>query len=147
MTAPLRRRVLFLCTGNACRSQMAEAIVNQKMGGRWQAFSAGMHPAGFVHPMALQVLSEAGIPHAGTSKGLDAVKAIPFDLIVTLCDSAAKECPIWPGGGIKIHHGYDDPSQTEGSEEQQREAFRKLRDSMLSELPYLLEKHEGGKLS
>jgi arsenate reductase (thioredoxin) len=140
------RRVLFLCTGNACRSQMAEAIVNARKGNRWQAMSAGTHPAGFVHPMVIRVLEEIGIRHEGRSKGLEEVRDKPFDLIITVCDDAAKECPIWPGSGIKLHHGYDDPSQAPGTEEQKLAAFRKLRDTMISELPYLLDKNESGKL-
>jgi arsenate reductase (thioredoxin) len=125
---------------------MAEAIVNSRKGGRWQASSAGTHPAGFIHPMVLQVLKEEGIVHEGHSKGLEEVRNIPFDLIVTVCDDAAKECPVWLGGGEKMHHGYSDPSQAPGDEIQKLAAFRNLRDTMLKELPYLLERHETGKL-
>jgi arsenate reductase (thioredoxin) len=125
---------------------MAEAIVNSRHGSRWYAESAGTHPAGFVHPMVPYVLAESGIQHQGRSKGLDEVRGLPFDLIVTLCDDAAQECPVWPGGGTILHHGYEDPSLVPGSEEARRAAFRQLRDSMLKELPYLLERHEAGKM-
>jgi arsenate reductase len=94
----------------------------------------------------MRVLAEVGIQHEGRSKGLEEVREKPFDLIITLCDDAAKECPIWPGGGIKLHHGYEDPSLAPGNEEQKLAAFRKLRDAMTSELPYLLDKNESGKL-
>ena len=80
------RRVLFLCTGNSCRSQMAEAIVNARLGGAWQAVSAGTKPAGFVHPKALTALSEIGIQHTGRSKRADEFQGEEFDLVVTVCD-------------------------------------------------------------
>jgi arsenate reductase len=125
---------------------MAEAIINNRLGHRWQAFSAGTHPAGFVHPMVSRVLAEVGIRHEGRSKGLDEVRDIQFDLIITLCDDAAQECPVWPGGGELLHHGYTDPSQLTGSDDVRMDAFRDLRDSMKEELPYLLERHESGKM-
>ena len=76
---------------------MAEAIINARFSSRWSAYSAGSHPKGFVHPMVATVLEEKGISHTGTSKGLDAVKGIPFDLIVTVCNSDANDCPVWLG--------------------------------------------------
>jgi arsenate reductase (thioredoxin) len=141
MSSPARKRVLFLCTGNSCRSQMAEALVNARWNDRWEAHSAGTHPAGFVHPMVLRALEEIGIHHEGTSKSVDAVREMPFDLVVTVCDSAAEECPVWLGQGIRIHHGYPDPFGTIGDDETVLAAYRKLRDEMAAELPYLLERH------
>jgi arsenate reductase len=141
-----KRRVLFLCTGNAARSQMAEAIVNARLADRWQAFSAGTHPAGFVHPKVLQVLKEAGIAHQGRSKGVEEMRNMDFDLVVTLCDSAQEECPAWLGPGLRVHHDYRDPGAAEGTEEEKLNAFRKLRDDMLSELPYILERYDTGKI-
>jgi arsenate reductase len=125
---------------------MAEAIVNARYGSRWQAFSAGTRPAGYVHPMALQVLQEAGIRHRGRSKGMDAIQGTTFDLVVTLCQEAHEECPVWFGPGEVLHHGYDDPSDVAGSEEQRLDAFRKIRDAILRDLPYMLEKHDGPEL-
>jgi arsenate reductase len=90
-----RRTVLFLCTGNSCRSQMAEAIVNARLGDRWEAVSAGTKPAGYVHPKALAALAEIGIRHNGRSKLADDFRGADFDLVVTVCDSAAEECPVW----------------------------------------------------
>lgn len=87
-----KHKVLFLCTGNSCRSQMAEAIVNQQLGPRWQAFSAGTEPVGYVHPKALHVLAELGIAHQGHSKHVDAVREINFDLFDA-------DCPPMPEGG------------------------------------------------
>ncbi|HQV64601.1 MAG TPA: arsenate reductase ArsC, partial [Anaerolineales bacterium] len=95
----MKRKVLFLCTGNSCRSQMAEAIVNAKLGNTWEAVSAGTKPTGYVHPKALAVLSEIGIQHEGRSKLADEFKGVDFDLVVTVCDSAAEECPVWLGKG------------------------------------------------
>jgi arsenate reductase (thioredoxin) len=141
-----KRRVLFLCSGNSCRSQMAEAIVNARFSNRWLAYSAGNRPKGFVHPMVIRVLDETDIRHNGTSKGMDAVKGIPFDLVVTVCGSDAEDCPVWLGPGRQLHHTYSDPSLVPGSEDEQLAAFRKLRDEMLVELPYLLEKNDTTKM-
>ena len=119
------KKVLFLCTGNSCRSQMAEAIVNYRMGGMWQAVSAGTKPAGYIHPKALAALSEIGIQHAGTSKHADEFKGHDFDLVVTVCDSAAEECPVWLGKGKKVHHSFPDPAITDDLND-----FRWVRDEI-----------------
>lgn len=119
------KKVLFLCTGNSCRSQMAEAIVNYRMGGMWQAVSAGTKPAGYIHPKALAALSEIGIQHAGTSKHADEFKGQDFDLVVTVCDSAAEECPVWLGKGKKVHHSFPDPAITDDLND-----FRSVRDDI-----------------
>jgi arsenate reductase len=125
---------------------MAEAIVNARLSNRWQAFSAGGHPKGTVHPMVIRVLEEAGISHLGTPKGMDAVRNIPFDLVITVCGSDDEDCPVWFGPGFQIHHAYKDPSKVAGAEDEKLAAFRKLRDEMSVELPYLLEKNDAGKM-
>jgi arsenate reductase (thioredoxin) len=127
------KQVLFLCTGNSCRSQMAEAIVNSRFGDEWQAFSAGTHPAGFVHPKALAALEEIGIKHEGRSKSVDEFRAHPFDLVITVCDSASEECPLWLGKGIRLHYSFPDPARTNAMED-----FRKVRDAMVEIIPGLL---------
>ncbi len=119
------KKVLFLCTGNSCRSQMAEAIVNARMGEAWQAVSAGTKPAGYIHPKALEALSEIGIKHEGRSKRADEFQGVDFDLVVTVCDSAAEECPIWLGNGRKIHHSFPDPAVTGDMND-----FRSARDDI-----------------
>ena len=119
------KRVLFLCTGNSCRSQMAEAIVNARMGAEWQAVSAGTKPAGYVHPKALEALAEIGIQHEGRSKLADEFKGQDFDLVVTVCDSAAEECPVWLGKGKKLHHSFPDPAKTDDIND-----FRTVRDDI-----------------
>jgi arsenate reductase (thioredoxin) len=125
-----RKRVLFLCTGNSCRSQMAEAMVNAELAEEWQAFSAGTQPTGFIHPMALRVLEEIGIRHSGASKSVDIFRHEPFDLVITVCDDAAENCPVWLGKGKKVHFGFPDPAKVTGSEAEILTAFRKVRDDM-----------------
>lgn len=119
------KKVLFLGTGNSCRSQMAEAIVNARMGGEWQAVSAGTKPAGYIHPKALAALAEIGIQHEGRSKLADEFKGQEFDLVVTVCDSAAEECPVWLGKGRKVHHSFPDPALTDDMND-----FRAVRDEI-----------------
>jgi arsenate reductase (thioredoxin) len=132
------KKVLFLCTLNSCRSQMAEAIVNARLGDRWRAYSAGTRPAGYVHPMAIQVLQEIGIEHQGRSKSVEEIREISFDLVVTVCDSASEECPLWLGPGRRIHMGFRDPFQASGSREEILVEFRAVRDSMVERILALL---------
>jgi len=129
----MKRKVLFLCTGNSCRSQMAEAIVNARLSEEWEAVSAGTKPAGYVHPKALAALAEIGIQHTGRSKLADEFRGVDFDLVVTVCDSAAEECPIWLGKGKKIHHSFPDPAKTDDLAD-----FRAVRDQIAKEIPTLL---------
>ena len=129
-----KQKVLFLCTGNSCRSQMAEAIVNARLGDRWQAVSAGTIPAGFVHPKAVEVLQEIGIRHEGRSKSADEFRQVAFDLVVTVCDSAAEECPLWLGKGVRVHHSFSDPAKTDDMAD-----FRAVRDAIEREITTLLE--------
>lgn len=126
-------KVLFLCTGNSARSQMAEAIVNYRFGENWEAVSAGTKPAGYVHPKALEALSEIGIRHKGFSKLVDEFRDVDFDLVVTVCDSAAEECPDWLGKGKRVHHSFPDPAKTDDLND-----FRKVRDAIEREIIYLL---------
>ena len=130
--------VLFLCTGNSCRSQMAEAIVNARLADAWQAFSAGMKPAGYVHPKAVEALAEIGIRHAGSSKQADEFREVDLDLVVTVCDSAAEECPLWLGKGKRVHHSFPDPAKAEGTDEQVMNVFRSVRDDIEREMIPLL---------
>ncbi len=134
----MKRRVLFLCTGNSARSQMAEAIVNARMGAEWEAVSAGTKPAGYVHPNAIRALAEIGIAHQGRSKHADEFRTTPFDLVVTVCDSAAEECPVWLGPGKRVHLGFPDPAKATGTDDEIMAAFRQVRDDMLREVTALL---------
>ncbi len=133
------KTVLFLCSGNSCRSQMAEAIVKARHPD-WKAYSAGTRPAGFVHPKAIQALAEARIEHSGESKSIETLPTTDFDLVVTVCDTAAQECPVWPGkAGRRVHHSFLDPTKVEGTEEEQIHTFRRVRDEMLKAIPEILE--------
>jgi arsenate reductase len=132
------RKVLFLCTGNSCRSQMAEAIVNARFPD-WEAFSAGVRPTGFVHPMATQVLNELGIEHRGISKPAEEFRNQALDLVVTVCDDANEECPVWLGKGLRKHVSFRDPAKSGGTEDERLEMFRNIRDLIASALPRILE--------
>src|SRR3972149_3617568 len=138
----MKRKVLFLCTGNSCRSQMAEAIVNYRLGERWEAVSAGTKPTGYVHPKSLEELDEIRIQHTGRSKLADEFRDVDFDLVVTVCDSAAEECPIWLGKGKRIHHSFPDPAKAEGTDEEIMQVFRTVRDAIEREISHLLRQVE-----
>jgi arsenate reductase (thioredoxin) len=123
--------VLFLCTGNSARSIMAEAVLNHlEIGrGRFTAFSAGSHPKGAVHPIALETLAANRLPVAGLrSKSwneFESPDAPKMDFVFTVCDQAASEvCPVWPGQPLTAHWGIPDPAAATGTEEEQRRAFR-----------------------
>ncbi|MEO8484304.1 MAG: arsenate reductase ArsC [Acidobacteriota bacterium] len=128
MTEPYN--VLFLCTGNSARSIMGEALANHWSRGRFRGFSAGSHPKGDVHPMALQVLSRHHLPTdhlRSKSWGEFAAPGAPhLHFVFTVCDRAAKEvCPLWPGQPMTAHWGIEDPAAVEGTTEQQERAFDK----------------------
>jgi len=123
--------VLFLCTGNSARSIFAEAILSRLGAGRFRAYSAGSHPVGQVHPMALEVLRERGYdPSAFRSKSWDEFDqpgAPPLDFVLTLCDMAVGEaCPAWPGETLIGHCGVEDPAAFTGSDDEQRQLFRRV---------------------
>jgi arsenate reductase len=115
------RHVLFLCTGNSARSILAEAILNARGAGRFRAYSAGSHPVGRVHPVALETLARMGLPTDGLrSKRWDEFAvpgAMPLDLVVTVCDRAANDaCPVFPGSALRAHWGLPDPAAIKGEE-------------------------------
>jgi arsenate reductase len=134
----MTRNVLFLCTGNSCRSQMAEAIVNARLSDDWRAFSAGTVPAGYVHPMAIQALEEVGIAHEGESKSAEQFREMDFDLVVTVCDDAAENCPVWLGNGKRVHLGFPDPAKAQGTDEEKLAVFRSVRDAIAQKVAELL---------
>jgi arsenate reductase len=149
MTPPpsAKKRVLFLCTGNSARSQLAEALTNHFMGKHWEAFSAGTAPTGYVHHLATRALAEIGIHHQGESKSVERFKGQAFDVVITLCDDAAKNCPVWLGKGQRAHIGFPDPALAAGSDSERLEAFRQVCDDIQRRvLGYLREfdaaKHE-----
>lgn len=127
------KKVLFLCSGNSARSQLAEALTNSLRRDRWQAYSAGVQPSAGVHPMAVSALDELGIPAAGLRpKHVEEFKDADLDLIVTVCDNAAEECPLWVSDGNVVHVPFADPSKENKGVRQ--DAFRKTRDLMRKDL-------------
>ncbi|MCP4165623.1 MAG: arsenate reductase ArsC [Chloroflexi bacterium] len=123
--------VLILCTGNSCRSQMAEGMVNHYLGERWQAYSAGTEPSGYVHPLAVEAMAELGIDISdGRSQSTDAYKDIPFDVVITVCGDAAENCPLWLQEGEVVHIGFADPAKATGAKKEQLAVFRQVRDQI-----------------
>lgn len=114
---------------------MAEAIVNARLHDTWQAVSAGTKPSGYVHPNAIQALVEIGIEHEGQSKSADEFRMTTFDLMVTVCDSASEECPVWLGQGIREHVGFPDPAAAIGDDDQIMKVFRQVRDDIATKIP------------
>jgi arsenate reductase (thioredoxin) len=108
---PVKKKILFLCTGNAARSQMAEALARGDHGEVLDPVSAGSRPSGFVHPLAIRAIEQLGISmDEAYSKAAQAFRAHPFDVVVTVCDSAAQDCPTWPGAKRIEHWPIEDPS-------------------------------------
>jgi len=130
-------KVLFLCTENACRSQMAEGLVNHDLAGQVKAFSAGIRPSR-VNPRAIQVMAELGIDISRHySKSVEDLAGEQFDLVITVCDQAQEQCPLFPGETEVLHVGFPDPARGTGSER----IFRKVRDALREQLvPLLREK-------
>jgi arsenate reductase len=127
----MKKQVLFLCTGNSCRSQMAEGLINHFLGDYWLAYSAGMQPVGYVHPLAAQVMAEIGVSIAGQhSKSVGQFVWHRFDLAVTVCDDVSEKCPIWLEADRIIHMGFPDPAQATGSESAQLAVFRQVRNEI-----------------
>jgi arsenate reductase len=132
---PARRRVLFLCTGNSCRSQMAEGWVNHLLGGRWEARSAGTRPATVVHPLAVRAMAEVGVDiSGGRPEHVDRYLERPWDLVVTVCDSAKESCPMFPRPVEQIHVSFPDPAEVIGSEDERMAFFRVVRDDIRARL-------------
>jgi len=133
--AMVRKRVLVLCTGNSCRSQMAEGLVNQRLGGRWEARSAGTAPAGRVHPLAVRAMAEVGIDiSGGRPEHVEVYLHERWDLVVTVCDSAKEACPVFPQSVKTLHVSFPDPASAEGSEEERMVVFRRVRDDIADRL-------------
>ena len=125
-----RKKVLFICTHNASRSQMAEGWMNARYKNRFQAFSAGTDPS-HVNPLAIKVLAEVGIDiREHRSKGVDEFLGQELDYVVTVCDQANEACPFFPGGKRRLHHGFQDPSKAQGSLEDRLIVFRRVRDEI-----------------
>lgn len=138
--APL---ILVLCTGNSCRSHMAEGILRAAVGNHFRVASAGSKPSGYVHPLAIRVLSEIGIDiSAHTSKHMDEFLGQDVETVITVCGNADQVCPRYPGQANRHHWPFDDPAHVEGNEEERLKAFHRVRD----EIRWVFEAYCQGRL-
>jgi arsenate reductase len=129
------KRVLILCTGNSCRSQMAEGLVNTNLGETWLARSAGTRPAPAVHPLAVRAMAEIDIDISGQlPENVDIYLEQPWDLVVTVCDSAKETCPVIPGSVESLHLSFQDPAEAAGSDDEIMAVFRAVRDQIRDRL-------------
>ena len=137
-----KQRVLFLCTHNSARSQMAEGLVRHLAGDRFEPYSAGTE-ASRVRPLAIQAMAELGIDISHQeSKTLDRYVSEPFDAVITVCDQAAEACPVFPGAKTRLHWSFPDPSKATGTEEEQLAVYRRVRDAIRERLERELIQHE-----
>jgi arsenate reductase len=126
----MKKKVLFLCTENSCRSQMAEGILRHLMGDKFEVESAGTRPS-VVNPAAIKVMAEIGIDISGhRSKSVEEFQGMNFDFVITTCDAARETCPVFPGKARRLHWSFNDPAAVRGSEEEILSAFRKVRDEI-----------------
>lgn len=138
-----KKHVLILCTGNSARSQMAEGLVNHYLAEVWRASSAGTQPTGRIHPLAIQAMAEIGVDISHhRSKSTEEFREAALDLVVTVCDDAAENCPLWLGQGRTVHIGFPDPARATGAAAEQMAVFRQTRDNLRERLFALLESAE-----
>jgi len=130
----MKKQVLFLCTGNSCRSQMADGIINHDFSTQIEAFSAGTEPHG-LNPKAVQVMAEIGIDiSANSSDHISKYDGQSFDYVITLCGDANEKCPLFFGGVKRMHIGFDDPPKATGTEEEVLNVYRRVRDEIRQQL-------------
>ena len=123
--------ILILCTGNSCRSHLAEGFLRRALGNEWEVASAGSKPAGYVHPLAIRAMAEAGVDISShRSKHLDEFLAGNVETVITVCGNADQACPMFPGQVNRHHWGFDDPAHATGTAEEQMEVFRRVRDEI-----------------
>lgn len=138
----MKAKVLVLCTGNSCRSQMGEGWLRHDLGDRVEAYSAGTKPS-FVHPRAVDVMGEAGVDLSShTSKSVEGLRGVAFDLVVTVCDSAREACPVFPGAKRTVHRAFDDPAHA-GTGDEALPVFRRVRDEIRAVLVPLVARELG----
>lgn len=136
--------VLVLCTGNSCRSHLAEGLLRAAAKGRLEVASAGSRPAGYVHPLAIRVMQEIGIDISGhTSKHMNEFLQRPVETVITVCGNADQVCPVYPGQVHRLHWPFEDPAHATGTEEEQLAVFRRVRD----EIRRVFEAYAVGRLS
>ncbi len=135
-------KVLFLCTGNSCRSQMAEGLLRHFGNNKFEVFSAGVNPS-FVHPLAIKVMKEIGVDISNhRSKSITEFLGQTFDYVITVCDKAKELCPNFPGQVKKIHWSFQDPAEANGSEEERLKVFRKVRDEIKGHILLFIKEFE-----
>lgn len=135
-------RIIVICTGNSCRSQIAEAWFNYLAPASIHAVSAGSKPAGFVHPMAMEVMDEVGISlQDNESKSLLQFTQQKFDYVITVCDDAAESCPVFPGPGVRLHWPFEDPAKFIGREDEVRQVFGVTRDLIRKRIEEFLQEN------
>ncbi len=141
----MKRRVLFLCTGNSCRSQMAEGYLRHLAGDRFDAASAGTDPVG-LNPGAVEAMQEIGVDISRhESKKVDQFLGQRFDFVITVCDRAKEACPTFHGAGSLLHWSFDDPARAEGTEDERRTTFRRVRDEIVERLDQFARLMASGK--
>jgi arsenate reductase len=132
MKLPMKPRVLILCTANSARSQMGEAILRQLAEDRFEVVSAGTHPS-FVHPLAIEAMREVEMDISRQrSKSMDEFQGQEFEAVITVCDQARDQCPVFAGRAARVHYNIPDPAAVQGTEEERLEAFRRARDLLFS---------------
>jgi arsenate reductase (thioredoxin) len=135
------KKVLVLCTGNSCRSQIAEGYLRHFAGKSWEIYSAGIETHG-VNPRAITIMKEDGIDISGhTSNNIDEYIDLKFDYIITVCDNANENCPFFPGKAERFHHNFPDPAKASGTEEEIMAEFRKVRDMIKEYSRQFVKKH------
>lgn len=138
MTRTTRPRVLFLCTANSARSQMAEGLLRALAGDRFEVVSAGVEP-GSLHPLAVKAMAEMGIDiSTQMAKSVDRFLGQEFDYVITVCDAAAERCPVFPGRARRLHWSIEDPANATGTEEERIRAFRAARDALRAHIEEFL---------
>jgi len=136
------KRVLILCTGNSCRSQMAEGLWKTLSEGSWETYSAGSKPSGYVHPLALRAMQERGIDiSASRSKSVDEFDGQEFDIVVTVCNNAKESCPMFPGATELLHWPFDDPADAVGTDDKKMDFFRRVRDEIEDRISLFLKEN------
>lgn len=136
--------ILILCTGNSCRSHLAEGILRAALNDKFRVASAGSKPAGYVHPLGIQVMQEIGIDISGHhSKHLDEFLSDNVETVITVCGNADQVCPMFPGQMNRHHWGFDDPAHATGTEEEQLAVFRRVRD----EIARVFQAYAAGRLA
>ncbi len=139
----MKPTILILCTGNSCRSHLAEGILQQALGDDFNVASAGSNPAGYVHPLAIRAMAEIGLDITShTSKHMDEFMRQSVETVITVCGNADQACPIFPGQMNRHHWGFDDPAHAAGGEEEQMAVFRRVRD----EIRRVFEAYAAGRL-